>query len=162
MAIRDRIRRVLHKTNSSGSDTSSRSIPPEATTTSDMTTIVKTTSPPSTFARVFNNFGGGGGGARPDRDDDRRRREPRMPRTRRRGRKIHPSLRPLTAQNLQHQEMLSHFTMTFGATDPDQIESLSFCGISPCCTRTPSIDGDFAALQAAETPTDPEPESGEQ
>ncbi|RDA92207.1 hypothetical protein CP533_5716 [Ophiocordyceps camponoti-saundersi (nom. inval.)] len=156
MAIRDRIRRVLHKNDSSGSDTSSRSVP-AGTTTSDMTTIVKTTSPPSTFARVFNNFG-----ARSDRDDDRRR-EPRMPRTRRRGRKIHPSLRPLTAQNLQHQEMLSHFTMTFGATDPDQIESLSFCGISPCCTRTPSVDGDFVALQSAETtPTDPEPDPREQ
>ncbi|RCI10315.1 hypothetical protein L249_8440 [Ophiocordyceps polyrhachis-furcata BCC 54312] len=148
MAIRDRIRRVLHKTNSSsGSDSSSRSVVPDGTTTSDMTTIVKTTSPPSTFARVFNNLG-----ARSDRGgDDGRRREPRMPRTRRRGRKIHPSLRPLTAQNLQHQEMLSHFTMTFGATDPDQIESLSFCGISPCCTRTPSVQGDLAALQSTDT-----------
>ncbi|PFH58261.1 hypothetical protein XA68_13930 [Ophiocordyceps unilateralis] len=159
MAIRDRIRRVLRKSHSSGSDSSSHTdgshgnsptATPAVVTTSD---VDKTTTPPSAFVRVFNNFS-----ARSERDDSRRR-EPRLPRGRRRGRRsIHPSMRPLTIQNIQHQEMLSHFTMTFGATDPDQIESLSFCGISPCCTRTPSVDGDFAALRLAETTTDPEPD----
>ncbi|PHH73926.1 hypothetical protein CDD80_3460 [Ophiocordyceps camponoti-rufipedis] len=154
MAIRDRIRRVLHKSHSSGSDSSSShtdvNVPtatPALTTRVDMG---KPSSPPSPFARVFHNFRS---------DEDRRGRggEPRIPKTRRKGRKpIHPSLRPLTVQNLQHQEMLSHFTMTFGATDPDQIESLSARGISPCCTRTPSVDGDFAELHATQTPTDTE------
>lgn len=55
--------------------------------------------------------------------------------------RIHPSEKPLTAQNLRHQEMLSHFTMTFGASDPDQIESASFMGVSPCCTRPSSRRG---------------------
>ncbi|KOS19393.1 hypothetical protein ESCO_000741 [Escovopsis weberi] len=57
---------------------------------------------------------------------------------------LHPSQRPLTEQNLQHQAMLSHFTMTFGATNPAQIEDFDFYGISPCCTRTGSIAGDLS------------------
>ncbi|KAH7023416.1 hypothetical protein EDB80DRAFT_41057 [Ilyonectria destructans] len=52
---------------------------------------------------------------------------------------VHPSEKPLTEQNLRHQEMLSQFTWTFGASRPDQVESDSFIGISPCCTRTPSL-----------------------
>ncbi|KAF4447404.1 hypothetical protein F53441_9082 [Fusarium austroafricanum] len=58
----------------------------------------------------------------------------------RKGKKItHPSEKPMTAQNLQHQEMLSHFEFTFGASCPDQIEEDDFIGISPCCTRAPSV-----------------------
>ncbi|KAF4585710.1 hypothetical protein GQ602_005015 [Ophiocordyceps camponoti-floridani] len=152
MAIRDRIRRVLHKSHSSGSDSSSHTDVNDPTATPALTTTVdaeKQSSPPSPFARVFHNFRS---------DEDRRGRgEPRIPKGRRKGRKpIHPSLRPLTVQNLQHQEMLSHFTMTFGASDPDQIESLNARGISPCCTRTPSVDGDFADLHVTDTPTDTE------
>ncbi|KAL6787857.1 hypothetical protein J3E68DRAFT_147948 [Trichoderma sp. SZMC 28012] len=52
----------------------------------------------------------------------------------------HPSEKPLTEQNLKHQEMLSHFTMTFGASDPSQVVDLDFDGISPCCTRNGSLD----------------------
>ncbi|KAH7162679.1 hypothetical protein B0J13DRAFT_16421 [Dactylonectria estremocensis] len=51
----------------------------------------------------------------------------------------HPSEKPLTEQNLRHQEMLSQFTWTFGASRPDQVESDDFVGISPCCTRAPSL-----------------------
>ncbi|KAM0346798.1 hypothetical protein ACHAPU_005138 [Fusarium lateritium] len=51
----------------------------------------------------------------------------------------HPSEKPMTAQNLQHQEMLSQFDFTFGASSPDQIEADDFAGISPCCTRAPSV-----------------------
>jgi hypothetical protein len=53
--------------------------------------------------------------------------------------KVHPSEKPLTAQNLQHQEMLSHFSFTFGASSPEQIEEDDFFGVSPCCTRAPSV-----------------------
>ncbi|KAF4955030.1 hypothetical protein FGADI_4869 [Fusarium gaditjirri] len=60
------------------------------------------------------------------------------------GKKItHPSEKPMTAQNLQHQEMLSHFDFTFGASCPEQIEEDNFIGISPCCTRAPSV-ADFS------------------
>lgn len=56
------------------------------------------------------------------------------------GKKItHPSEKPMTAQNLQHQEMLSQFSFTFGASSPEQIEEDDFMGISPCCTRAPSV-----------------------
>lgn len=56
------------------------------------------------------------------------------------GKKItHPSEKPLTAQNLQHQEMLSQFSFTFGASSPEQIEDDDFLGVSPCCTRAPSV-----------------------
>lgn len=52
---------------------------------------------------------------------------------------VHPSEKPMTAQNLEHQEMLSHFQWTFGASRPEQIEDEDFMGISPCCTRAPSV-----------------------
>ncbi|KAM6526733.1 hypothetical protein FSOLCH5_002822 [Fusarium solani] len=52
---------------------------------------------------------------------------------------VHPSEKPMTAQNLQHQEMLSHFQWTFGASRPEQVEDEDFIGISPCCTRAPSV-----------------------
>ncbi|QPC74048.1 hypothetical protein HYE68_004800 [Fusarium pseudograminearum] len=56
------------------------------------------------------------------------------------GKKItHPSEKPLTTQNLQHQEMLSQFSFTFGASSPEQIEDDDFLGVSPCCTRAPSV-----------------------
>ncbi|KAJ3473313.1 hypothetical protein NLG97_g10380 [Lecanicillium saksenae] len=42
---------------------------------------------------------------------------------------------------MRHQEMLSHFSMTFGASDPAQIETMSFIGVSPCCTRPSSRRG---------------------
>jgi hypothetical protein len=63
--------------------------------------------------------------------------------TKKRTPKLHPSEKPLTAENLKHQELLNHFTMTFGASDPSRLDSMSFYGVSPCCTRRPSIDGDY-------------------
>lgn len=51
----------------------------------------------------------------------------------------HPSEKPLTQQNIQHQEMLSQFTWTFGASRPEQVEDDDFFGVSPCCTRAPSL-----------------------
>lgn len=51
----------------------------------------------------------------------------------------HPSEKPLTRQNMEHQEMLSQFTWTFGTSRPEQIEGDDFSGISPCCTRAPSV-----------------------
>ncbi|KJZ79016.1 hypothetical protein HIM_01789 [Hirsutella minnesotensis 3608] len=151
MAIRDRIRRALRKSDSSetfshtGSNTTSTSTSnsTSATTTSETSSLRKTATTASTLSRVF-AFGSR------DKDPARRSQEKAEKAARRERRRaarpgkkpIHPSQRPLTLQNLKHQEMLSHFTMTFGATDPHQIESLSFCGVSPCCTRANSIDLD--------------------
>lgn len=53
--------------------------------------------------------------------------------------KLHPSERPLTEQNQRHQEILNQFTMTFGATKSDESRPSFQGGVSPCCTRPPSI-----------------------
>ncbi|PHH84448.1 hypothetical protein CDD83_1933 [Cordyceps sp. RAO-2017] len=168
MAIRDRIRRALRsKSNSSASDSASHAGSSNTTTTatdaSDTTSLRKiNTTSTSTFSRVFafgsrdkghrHNNNNNPAGGKENRKDRKRHRPGKKP--------VHPSQRPLTLQNLRHQEMLSHFTMTFGASDPSQIESLSFCGVSPCCTRPASVDldrADLGALSLAATPASGEP-----
>ncbi|KAJ6446325.1 C2 domain-containing protein [Purpureocillium lavendulum] len=160
MAIRDRVRRALHKSDSSDSvsqaDSNSTTVT-TTTATSDTSSLHKTTTTTSTLSKVL-SFGSR------DRTSDRNKskdKEAKKSRGRR-SKPVHPSQRPLTLQNLKHQEMLSHFTMTFGASDPSQIERLSFCGVSPCCTRPGSVDldrGDFnlsshtSALSIADTPS---------
>ncbi|KAH7349866.1 hypothetical protein B0T11DRAFT_135333 [Plectosphaerella cucumerina] len=59
---------------------------------------------------------------------------------------LHPSEKPLTLDNIQHQEMLSHFTWTFGnrRDSYDPVEELE--GISPGTSRRPSYDGDSRPL----------------
>ncbi|KAG5925578.1 hypothetical protein E4U42_004157 [Claviceps africana] len=144
MTIRERFRRALRKSDSS--DTSS-----QAESNSTITTTLSASS-----SGHKSTMGGGGKLARTftwgrrSKDDesdknaqgaqDAAKDKSTMTSRSKKGRKMHPSQRPLTLQNLKHQEMLSHFTMTFGASDPAQIESLSFIGVSPCCTRSPSVD----------------------
>ncbi|KAK2592881.1 hypothetical protein QQS21_009413 [Conoideocrella luteorostrata] len=136
MAIRDRFRRALRKSDSSD-DTISQTDSNTTTTTaatSETSSLHKSTTGSSKLARTF-TWG--------RRSKDESEKESKRSR---KNKKIHPSQRPLTLQNLKHQEMLSHFTMTFGASDQSQIETLSFIGVSPCCTRAPSLEIDRADL----------------
>ncbi|KAG6010224.1 hypothetical protein E4U54_008418 [Claviceps lovelessii] len=138
MTIRERFRRALRRSDSSDTISQTESSSTTTTATSASSSSQKSATSSGKLARTFpwgrrskdeldktaqdakENHGGGGNSKK--------------------SKKMHPSQRPLTLQNLKHQEMLSHFTMTFGASDPDQIESLSFIGVSPCCTRSPSLD----------------------
>ncbi|KAG6014068.1 hypothetical protein E4U43_006972 [Claviceps pusilla] len=145
MTIRERFRRALRRSDCSDTISQTESSSTTTTVTSASSSSQKSTTSSGKLARTFpwgrrskdeldrtaqdakENHGGGGGGGSSSSSSKK-------------SKKMHPSQRPLTLQNLKHQEMLSHFTMTFGASDPDQIESLSFIGISPCCTRSPSLD----------------------
>ncbi|KAJ0108695.1 hypothetical protein J7T55_015129 [Diaporthe amygdali] len=54
-------------------------------------------------------------------------------------RRVHPSERPLTEQNLRHQEMLGTFTMKFGRSRRySRGARSSFSGISPRCSMDSS------------------------
>lgn len=120
MAIRDRVRRALRK--SEASDAITQTSSNSSNTTSSTANTSQSSGTGSPLTKTTSRLFGFGSRDRGSKDKDRKKR-------------LHPSEKPLTAQNLRHQELLSHFTMTFGASDPNQIESLSFIGVSPCCTR---------------------------
>ncbi|RFU81438.1 hypothetical protein TARUN_750 [Trichoderma arundinaceum] len=141
MAIRERFRRALRRsddsdtisqTDSNGDSSTRQSSSSESS--APQLSLKKTS---STLSRTF-TFG------RRDKEKDKEKeiaKKEEKDRKRNKGRTWkHPSEKPLTEQNLKHQEMLSHFTMTFGASDPSQIQDIDFDGISPCCTRNCSID----------------------
>lgn len=143
MAIRDRIRHALRKSEASDAitQTSSNSSNSSNTTTSTANTSQSSDTGASLQKSSSRLFGFGS-----------RDKEPKATKTNKttkeKKRRLHPSEKPLTAQNLRHQELLSHFTMTFGASDPEQIESLSFIGVSPCCTRRNSISLDISSEES--------------
>jgi hypothetical protein len=119
------IRRLRHS--STRQSSSSDSSAPQLSLKKTSSTLSKTFS----FGRRDNS----------KKNEEKIARKQEAARKRREGRTYkHPSEKPLTEQNLKHQEMLSHFTMTFGASDPSQIIDPDFDGISPCCTRACSID----------------------
>ncbi|KAH7329256.1 hypothetical protein B0I35DRAFT_40424 [Stachybotrys elegans] len=132
MSIRNQIRRALHKSASSADSSATTSTTASSNNSqSSDTPLSSIKSSSSILSRAFTWSG---------REKDA---EPKKEKkTRSKKRYTHPSEKPLTAQNLKHQEMFSHFTMTFGASDPSQIHRLSFDGISPCCTRRPSLECD--------------------
>ncbi|KAK3186480.1 hypothetical protein K4F52_004781 [Lecanicillium sp. MT-2017a] len=129
MAIRDRVRRALRKSEASNTMTQTESNTTAATnnTSQSSSTLDKTT---SRLARVL-TFGGNSSSSDSAKEEKKQKKKEKKSR----GGRVHPRDKPLTAQNLRHQEMLSHFSMTFGASDPSQIETQSFMGVSPCCTR---------------------------
>lgn len=147
MAIRDRIRRALRKSDSSdavsqtGSNTTATTLTTAATSETSLHQLPTTT---SALSRIF-TLGSHGSSGSGSSGTNKAKIKPSRRERRRAKATVHPSQRPLTLQNLRHQEMLSHFTMTFGASDPDRIESLSFYGVSPCCTRAASVDLDRGA-----------------
>ncbi|KAI1501237.1 hypothetical protein F5X99DRAFT_206197 [Biscogniauxia marginata] len=48
--------------------------------------------------------------------------------------------KPFTKQNLEHQKVLNAFEWNFGRRRPSHGGQSSMSGISPCCSRIPSID----------------------
>lgn len=142
MSIKDRFRRALRKSDSSSSLSQSDT----NTTTTTTTTNTSQSSLPALSQQshsqkapaiaLSKTFTWGNR----DKDKEREKQEKReQKKKQRRGgpKPMHPSEKPLTAQNLKHQEMLGHFTMTFGATN--RSEHGGFGGVSPCCTRPASI-----------------------
>ena len=146
MAIRDRVRRALRKSEASDSssqpDTNALATTTTTTNTSQSSnnTLEKTT---TRLARVL-TFGNS---SNSDKENEAREKKKKREKKSRSNGRMHPRDKPLTDQNIRHQEMLSHFSMTFGASDPNQIETQSFMGVSPCCTRPgsrrPSISLDM-------------------
>lgn len=145
MAIRDRFRRALRKSESSDTEISQTDSNTTTATTSETSSLHKSTS--SKLGRSWT------WGRRSEKDESEKEAK-----RNRKNKKTHPSQRPLTLQNLKHQEMLGHFNMTFGASDPSQIESASFIGVSPCCTRAPSLEIDRAESSPSLTDS-PNPDS---
>jgi len=139
MSIRDRVRRALRsKSGGSASDSDSMSqsdsSPATPTTSNTSQSSESVQSLTSKLSRTF-TFGsrdkeGNTAAASTNAAKDKSKK--------RRNRPLHPSERPLTAQNLRHQQMLNQFTMTFGTSNLSQLD---LDGVSPCCTRAPSIDG---------------------
>ncbi|EHK15440.1 uncharacterized protein TRIVIDRAFT_217229 [Trichoderma virens Gv29-8] len=133
MAIRDRFRRAMRRSDDSDtisqtdSNTTDSSARQSSSSESAPQLSLKKTS--SVLSRLFKDT----------KEKEAKKEEKDRKKTKGRTWK-HPSEKPLTEQNLKHQEMLSHFTMTFGASDPTQVQELDFDGISPCCTRNCSID----------------------
>jgi hypothetical protein len=139
MAIRDRVRRALRKSEASDSSSQADTNALATTTTSNTSqssnnTLEKTT---TRLARVLTFGNSSNSDKETDAIKEKKKREKREKKSRNNGR-AHPRDKPLTAQNLRHQELLNQFSMTFGASDPNQIETQSFMGVSPCCTRPSS------------------------
>jgi len=60
----------------------------------------------------------------------------------------HPSEKPLTLVNIQHQEMLNHFTWTFGNRRDSYDLAVEIDGISPGTSRRPSFDSSSRPMPA--------------
>ncbi|KAM0250546.1 hypothetical protein ACHAQJ_008556 [Trichoderma viride] len=142
MAIRERFRRALRRSDDSDtiSQTDSDATAASSTRQSSSSESAPQLSLKKTSSALSRTFTFGRRDKEKDKERDNAKKEERD-RKKTKGRTYkHPSEKPLTEQNLKHQEMLSHFTMTFGASDPSQIQDVDFDGISPCCTRNGSID----------------------
>ncbi|KAH6888702.1 hypothetical protein B0T10DRAFT_59916 [Thelonectria olida] len=130
MAIRESIRRALRRSDMSDSSQSEATSPVNSTTSTSKTSI----SSKSSGSRLTRTWTWGS-----NKEQIQQAKEQRKSKSKPKRRIVHPSERPLTEQNLRHQEMLSQFTWTFGASSPEQVEDDGFIGISPCCTRAPSL-----------------------
>ncbi|KAF4977374.1 hypothetical protein FZEAL_6086 [Fusarium zealandicum] len=135
MAIREHFRRAL-RSDASASAQLEANTPGKITSvlTKSSQTSDKSTSSKSSFTEKLSRTWTWGS---KDKDTTKER-KPKNNKNKNR-KIVHPSEKPLTAQNLEHQEMLSHFTWTFGASSPEQVEGDDFAGVSPCCTRAPSV-----------------------
>lgn len=146
MTIKDRFRRALRKSDSSSSlshsDTNTTANTANTSQSSlsaiqSLSTFASQQDPkPSAAPKLTKTFTWGHREKDPEKE---KAREERRKAKKRGSKPVHPSEKPLTAQNLRHQEMLSHFTMTFGATRNEHLGAPSLGGVSPCCTRPASI-----------------------
>ena len=147
MAIRDRFRRALHK---STSDSSMSQVGSNLTTTrtTGTTTTSAASSHPSSLNGQQPKFAFPWG--RSDKEKESRKEEKEKKKQERKkptNKPVHPRDKPLTAANLRHQEALSGFEFSFGSS-PSRISQIvpagswDYIGVSPCCTRPSSINGD--------------------
>ncbi|KAF7559780.1 hypothetical protein G7046_g4382 [Stylonectria norvegica] len=124
MAIRDHFRRAMRLSNSSDGSSQNdaetgTSTPASSNTSESSSSTQKSPSPKLsrtwTWGSSKEKFPG-------------KERKPKTSKSNKsnKTRVVHPSEKPLTAQNLQHQEMLSQFTWTFGASRPEQVLSHDF------------------------------------
>ncbi|KAJ4268445.1 hypothetical protein NW762_002508 [Fusarium torreyae] len=136
MAIREQFRRVMRSDASSSSQLVDSNTPGKITATMTKSSQNSDRSDDSASkSSLVNKLSRTWTWGSKDKDTTKERKPKNK-----KGKKItHPSEKPMTAQNLQHQEMLSHFDFTFGASCVEQIEEEDFIGISPCCTRAPSV-----------------------
>ncbi|KAM3523469.1 hypothetical protein NHJ13051_005072 [Beauveria bassiana] len=151
MAIRDRVRRALRKSEASDTTSSTESNSTTAHTSQSSNDGPQLQKTSSRLARAL-TFG-----SSDSKEKEKERAEKRASKAAQTRRRTHPRDRPLTSQNLRHQEMLAGFSMTFGASDPAQIETMSFVGVSPCCTRRGSLDlsrGSSTSFSNASSGTD--------
>jgi len=165
MAIRDRVRRALHK--SSTSETEAIQIRPVAhTNTFDSGYSGSGSTTPSSLHRENTNLTNLTAASsspkalwswtsRTDQEKEKRRKQKdeekekarqakanAASKAKNKGRPVHPRDKPLTAQNLKHQEMLRGFTFEFGSSPDRMSQVCTDYEWSPCCTRAASIDGD--------------------
>lgn len=133
MAIRDNIRRALRRSDLSDSSQSEATSPVNSSPSTSKTSVSSKDSGSSRLTRTRTWTWGG------NKKIIESGKENVTPKYKSKRRVVHPSERPLTEQNLRHQEMLAQFTWTFGASCPEQVEEDDFVGVSPCCTRAPSL-----------------------
>lgn len=148
MAIRDRFRRAMHKNDSDSNISQTESNTTSATNTSSeasslhkQPTNASSTTPKLKFPWSVS-----------DKEKEARQQEKETKKKAAAKKKkgpIHPRDRELTAANLRNQEMLSGFDFSFGSS-PNRLSQLvphgpDDTGVSPCCTRPASINGDFEA-----------------
>ncbi len=160
MAIRERIRRAMHKSESSSNV--SFQYNSQYSSTNNSTTNINTTvlavseswdNPPSSLRKAKSTKLFRWRSHDPDANSDsaaaaiKKKAEQKAIKAAKKSssKSTHPRDKPLTATNLRHQEMLSGFSMTFGSS-PSRLSQLvpydeGFEGVSPCCTRNPSFDG---------------------
>ncbi|KAL6895502.1 hypothetical protein HDV57DRAFT_512086 [Trichoderma longibrachiatum] len=146
MAIRERFRRALRRSDDSDtiisqtdSNTTIASSSARQSSSSESAPQLSLKKTSSTLSRTLASFSLRS--KEKDKEKEAAKREERDRRRNKNRKWKHPSEKPLTEQNLKHQEMLSHFKMEFGASDPSQIlQDLDLEGISPCCTRVNSCD----------------------
>ncbi|KAF5024278.1 hypothetical protein F66182_3646 [Fusarium sp. NRRL 66182] len=134
MAIREHFRRAL-RSDASSSNLVDAETPGKITVTMTKSSQNSDKSDSSSKSSLVNKLSRTWTWGSKDKDTTKERK----PKNKNKKKITHPSEKPMTAQNLQHQEMLSHFDFTFGASSLDQIEEDGFIGISPCCTRAPSL-----------------------
>lgn len=148
MAIRDRFRRALHK---SDSDSNISQVESNITTTTTTTTNTssETSSEPSSLHRqpTQQKLTFPWGRTEKEREQRKEEKEKKKQKKKASGKPMHPRDKPLTATNLRHQEMLGQFDFSFGSS-PNRLSQLvpagpmDHIGVSPCCTRPASINGD--------------------
>jgi hypothetical protein len=139
MTIRERVRRALHKSDSSSNISQSESNI-TTTTTSSSSENSSLRKSPSTRLFQWRSHDVESSSKKKDLKEE-------VKKSKKKSKPTHPRDKPLTATNLRHQEMLSGFSMTFGSS-PNRLSQLvddfDDYGVSPCCTRSPSFDGTLA------------------